>query len=63
MTVLRVFNFEHNVRDVIHQEYAMARQHYDEVCASRKVFDPAHTERFRDARERLNRARELMLRA
>lgn len=60
--ILRAFSFEHNVSHAIRQEYDLARQHYDDVCAHRNVFDPAHTERFRDARDRLNRARELMIR-
>lgn len=60
MTVLRIFEFEHNRREAVRQEYELAREHYGEVRAHRQVFNPDHTKRFRDARQRLDRASELL---
>lgn len=56
------FVIEHNVREAIRQEYELARKHYDEACATLSVYNPTHSERFRAARERLNRARDLYFR-
>ena len=58
-----LFVIERNRPEAIRQEFDLAKQHYDGVCASRDVFNPDHTERFRDARERLNRARELQFKS
>lgn len=62
MILAGFFSFQHNRDEAIRQEYFLARSHYDEVLALRDVFNPAHTERFRAARDRLNLAREFMFR-
>ena len=62
MTVLRAFSFEHNRREVIAQEYHHARQHMTEVRQFLDYSRDDHVVRYLDAQERLNRARELMLR-
>jgi hypothetical protein len=61
MELSEYFTIAHNVPDAIRQEIDLARQHYDQVTACRDVFNRSHGERWRDARDRLNKARDLML--
>ncbi|HEX4611073.1 MAG TPA: hypothetical protein VH092_22980 [Urbifossiella sp.] len=62
MTVLRAFNHEHNAAEVARQEYEFAKQHFREVCAFRDPTNPDHQQRFRDAADRQEEARERWLR-
>ena len=56
------FSIEHNVQEAIRQEHRLARQHISEVREFLDYTRDDHIERYLDAQERLNRARELMLR-
>jgi hypothetical protein len=59
--VAGLFDLEHNREEAARQEYELAKQHYDFVNAHRNVFNPEHTQKFRDARDRLNKAHSLLL--
>ena len=56
------FAIEHNVSEAIRQEHRLARQHISEVREFLDYTRDDHVERYLDAQDRLNRARELVLR-
>lgn len=56
------FAIEHNAPEAIRQEHRLARQHISEVREFLDYTRDDHVERYLDAQERLNRARELVLR-
>ena len=57
--VLRVFTaHDHNSREVVAQEYRLAKEHLREVMLYRDCTNPDHQRRFRDALDRQSAARE-----
>ena len=54
------FTIEHNVAEAIRQEHRLARQHMSEVREFLDYTRDDHVERYLDAQDRLNRAKELM---
>lgn len=56
------FSLDHNVPAAVRQEYELARKHMGEVRAFLDDSRDDHAERYLDAQDRLNRARELTLR-
>lgn len=62
VSVLAAFTHVHNMPRVARQEYALAREHYREVCDHFDAVNPDHQRRFLDAAERLEVARERWLR-
>ncbi|OWK42164.1 hypothetical protein [Fimbriiglobus ruber] len=53
-----LFAHQHNSKEVAWQEYEAAKQHFREICRSRVIGDPEHHQRFRDAMDRQELARE-----
>lgn len=54
------FEIVHNRQDALHQEYRLAREELD-ATRHLPLFAPGSVARYQAARERLNRARELLL--
>lgn len=52
------FTHEHNAREVVAQEYRLAKEHLREVMRYRDSTNPEHQKRFRDAIDRQEAARE-----
>jgi len=59
MLISSAFEFTHNRDAALWQEFELAQQEYDAVRLL-PVFTPSRSEKYRAARERLNRARELL---
>jgi hypothetical protein len=59
--VLRIFSHDHNPLAVAAQEYELAKEHHREMLR-RDFRNPGHQQRFADAQERLEAARETYLR-
>ena len=53
-----VFTHDHNAREVVAQEYRLAKEHLSEVMRYRDSANPEHQRRFRDALDRQEAARE-----
>lgn len=61
MTVIVAFTWEANKAEVARQEYVLAKEHY-KAFWERRMRCRDHAERFADALERLDRARERLFR-
>lgn len=61
MTPCPVFTHEHNALEVAAQEWELAERHFREVCQHGDMRNPDHQQRFRDAVERREAARERWL--
>lgn len=55
------FDHDHHRLEVARQEYALAKEHFREVCLHRIAGNADHDQRFRDAAERREVARERWL--
>lgn len=60
MICLRVFTHDHNPLAVAEQEYELAKKHHRDVLRA-SFRDPDSQQRFADAQERLETAREAYL--
>lgn len=54
---------QHNIPEAIRQEYELAREGYDRLFVTRNIFNHDHNDRYHAARERLNRAKDMMWKA
>jgi len=57
------FAHQHNALDVATQEYELAKLYFREVLKYRDATNPEHQQRFRDALERQEAARNAYLKA
>jgi len=61
--VIDAFTHQHNALDVATQEYELAKEHFREVLKYRDATNPEHQQRFHDALERQDAARDAYLKA
>jgi hypothetical protein len=61
VSVIEVFSHTHNVPHVARQEYGHAKQNYRDVLAGYDATAPGNDQRFQDACDRLDAARERWL--